>query len=66
MVTEEKIRDRCPKCGSEDIGTAVRNTTLKLYVGSTLTDLTIVDIGWRCKRCGHEWGFEQDSDRKDR
>ena len=58
MVTEEKIRDRCPNCGSEDIETAVHQ--------SRMPSTMFLDFGWRCKRCGHEFGFEHDSDRKDR
>jgi predicted RNA-binding Zn-ribbon protein involved in translation (DUF1610 family) len=58
MVTEEKIRDRCPNCGSEDIETAVHQYRAHKTV--------LLDVGWRCRKCLHEWGFEEDSQRKDR
>lgn len=46
---------KCPNCGAEgkcedEHETAIRNVKL----GS----VTIVDVGWRCWKCGNEWGFE--------
>jgi len=54
--------EKCPKCGAEgkayhgEHETAVRNVKLPrpTIFGST----TVVDVGWRCWNCGHEWGFE--------
>jgi len=54
-VKVSKPGEKCPECGAEgkyhgEHETAVRNH--KLHGQS------IVDVGWRCWNCGHEWGFE--------
>ena len=46
---------KCPKCGAEgkyhgEHVAAVR----QIKVGKT----SVVNVGWRCWNCGHEWGFE--------
>ncbi len=40
---------KCPNCGESEIGTAVRQ-----YPGLP----GVVDVGWKCYTCDHEWGFE--------
>lgn len=47
----ENKQPKCPGCG--DPGpheAAVRSGKVK--------DMGVVDVGWRCRKCGHEWGFE--------
>ncbi len=51
---------KCPKCGAEgkwqgEHETAVRNIEVGRVGG---IKRNIVDVGWRCWNCGHEWGFE--------
>ena len=51
---------KCPSCGAEgrwhgEHETAVRHLKLSRQ--------TIVDVGWRCWNCDHEWGFELLKDR---
>lgn len=41
-------RVQCPKCGS----LAEHPTEVKQPGGG------IIDVGWKCVNCGHEWGFE--------
>ena len=48
---------KCPKCGTEapqdgQHETAVRNIKL--------AGIPVVDVGWRCWKCGHKWGFEME------
>lgn len=53
-----KITDtgkKYPECGTKgkwhgEHETAVRNVKL--------ASVTVVDVGFRCWNCGHEWGFE--------
>jgi hypothetical protein len=44
----------CPKCGAkseyDNHPTAIR------LAGEG--NIRIVDVGWRCSQCRHEWGFE--------
>lgn len=53
---------KCPNCGAEgkwhgEHETAVRNFEAG-RVKPEMIKLNIVDVGWRCWNCGHEWGFE--------
>ena len=52
----------CPQCGAHgryngEHETAVRNFEVG-RVKPELIKRNIVDVGWRCWNCGHEWGFE--------
>ncbi|MBA7706117.1 hypothetical protein ES703_114963 [subsurface metagenome] len=54
------FKKKCPSCGAEgrwhgEHETAVRHLKLSRQ--------TIVDVGWRCWNCDHEWGFELLKDR---
>lgn len=57
----EKEGDRCPKCGARG-ETAVHQLTASEidgkfpYLHGVVTSM--VNVGWRCPECGHEWGFE--------
>lgn len=48
--------EKCPKCGAEgDVYQGEHETAVRQKeVGGVL----IVNVGWRCGKCGHEWGFE--------
>jgi len=39
----------CPKCGTPEAATAARQ-----YDNMP----GVVDVGWKCTKCGYEWGFE--------
>lgn len=46
---------KCPKCGAEgkhhgEHVAAVRHVKTG--------NVTVIDVGWGCWNCGHEWGFE--------
>lgn len=42
-------RKKCPACGSKLTTTAVRK----------YPDMPgLVDVGWKCIKCNHEWGYE--------
>jgi len=50
-----ELGKKCPQCGAEgrwygEHETVVRNLRLQRQ--------TIVDVGWLCWNCGHEWGLE--------
>ena len=50
-LLNEAKRRRCPSCGC--LGpheAAVRSRTVK--------GVSLVDVGWCCRKCGNEWGFE--------
>ena len=50
-MVEQGKEPGCPGCG--DPGpheTAVRS--------GKVGGVTLADVGWRCRKCGHEWGFE--------
>ena len=47
---------KCPKCGAVDRHqTAVRSGKAR-WAPSRYA--AVNDVGWRCNKCGHEWGFE--------
>lgn len=48
-MTEDSDPTACPECGNDIITTAVRQ-----YNGRP----GVVDVGWKCLTCGHQWGFE--------
>ena len=53
---------KCPECGAEgrcngEHETAVRNFEVG-RIKPEMIKRNIVDVGWRCWNCGHEWGFE--------
>lgn len=51
-VSKEEQIITCPKCGLQD-------PTHKLAIRQGYVNgVWVTDIGWRCLRCGHEWGFE--------
>ena len=45
-----EVDRECPSCGYLEWTTVTRQGRR----GNT----SIVDVGYRCDRCGHEWGFE--------
>ena len=51
----EKVENnpKCPKCNN--IGQVHIHQCEGFFNG---TPVYIVDIGWRCGKCGCEWGFE--------
>jgi ribosomal protein S27AE len=52
VKAEEKV---CPNCGLlTDHPPAVRQATVEWKD----TTFGLIDVGWYCKRCGHQWGFE--------
>ena len=63
------IGKKCPQCGAEgryngEHEMAVRNIEVG-SVGPELIKRNIVDVGWRCWKCGWEWGFELQEGGKD-
>ncbi len=49
LVYDGQIKVTCPKCQGNMIGTACRQ----------YADLPgVVDVGYKCMNCDHEWGFE--------
>lgn len=51
----------CPNCGAEGKWHGEHETVVRNFEagrGKTGVKLNIVDVGWRCWNCGHEWGFE--------
>lgn len=42
---------KCPRCGL----VAEHETCLRQ---GKIGDKTVVDVGWKCRRCGCEWGFD--------
>lgn len=46
----------CPSCGAE--GKAYKGEHETAVRNSTVNGIAVVDVGWRCWQCGHEWGFE--------
>ena len=66
MTNNPETGKKCPQCGAEgkcqgEHETAVRNH--QIYpAGRDFEPRTIVDVGWRCWNCGHEWGFELQED----
>ena len=46
---EHETAELCPKCKTTG------ETTIHEY--ETMPG-TAIDIGWKCPKCGHEWGFE--------
>jgi len=54
-VSEVETGKKCPQCGAEGKHDGEHQTAVRNY---KLPSQTIVDIGWRCWNCGHEWGFE--------
>jgi hypothetical protein len=48
LVEPERDARRCPHCGFYD----------GLNHAHTRSVPGVVDVGWRCPSCGHEWGFE--------
>lgn len=49
QVYDGQIEVICPECQCTTIGTACRQ-----YAGMP----GVVDVGYKCVKCGHEWGFE--------
>jgi len=47
----------CPSCAAEGKWYGEHETAVRNYQSPSQT---IVDVGWRCWNCGHEWGFEVD------
>lgn len=45
----------CPECGFVDQHPASVRQGTGSYAGLVAN---IIDVGWRCRQCGHEWGFE--------
>jgi C4-type Zn-finger protein len=43
----------CPKCGMQEGATACRQ-----YPNMS----GVIDVGWKCTKCGYMWGFEWSDD----
>ena len=53
IETQGKI---CPECGAKgEVWDGEHETTTRQ---SDTGNFHIVDVGWKCGKCGHEWGFE--------
>jgi hypothetical protein len=50
----------CPMCGAEGKGHNGEHEPAIIQGKGTFYDLpaNIILMGWRCWKCGHEWGFE--------
>ena len=53
-MVECNLGRKCPKCGAEAPQDGQHETAIREY---KTPELTIGDVGWRCWKCGHEWGF---------
>lgn len=52
MMDEYEKLVTCPKCGvSDEHPPAFRQHATE--------GILVVECGWRCNSCGHEWGFEE-------
>ena len=50
-MNDDPERRPCPKCGAPaPHGAAVRQRSMSGW--------NLVDMGFECRACGHEWGFE--------
>ena len=54
-VTNVEVGKKCPECGAEGKWHGEHETAVRKL---KLPSRTIIDVGWRCWNCGHEWGFE--------
>jgi len=56
----EQEHPACPKCGSREWHTSVRQGVITMGVDPTyqVTTVTVADFGYKCEKCGHEWGFD--------
>lgn len=54
---EEVVPRPCPSCGTVAVHPpGVRSG--KRFDAELGREVGVVDIGWACRACGHEWGFE--------
>lgn len=54
-MSKEGNGHKCPKCGAAGKYHGEHYAaTRQLKVGK----ITVVNVGWGCWNCGHEWGFE--------
>lgn len=49
---------KCPKCGAA--GEVYQGEHETVAHQTKVSGVLVVDIGWRCGKCGFEWGFELD------
>lgn len=51
---------KCPQCGAEGDWYGEHEAVVRNIEVGRVNDIkrNIVDVGWRCWNCGHEWGFE--------
>ncbi len=60
MSKVTNLGKKCPQCGAGgrwygEHEAVVRNIEVGRVEG---IKRNMVDVGWRCWNCGHEWGFE--------
>jgi len=49
----------CPKCGAA----GEHDAAVKQYEATVWgAPAHIIDVGWACWSCGHEWGFEREGE----
>jgi PHP family Zn ribbon phosphoesterase len=46
----------CPNCGAKGKAWQGEHATCARHCDTG--KVNIVDVGWKCYECGHEWGFE--------
>lgn len=53
---------RCPECGSVGRDDDGKTFTVATREGDTVHPMFgkahVIDVGWRCLKCNHEFGFE--------
>lgn len=49
---------KCPKCGAEGKYHGEHYAAFRQIKSGKIT---VVNVGWRCWNCGHEWGFQEES-----
>jgi len=48
---------KCPKCGAEGKHHGEHYAAVRqIKVGK----ISVVNVGWGCWNCGHEWGFDKE------
>jgi hypothetical protein len=60
-AVEENVREQpCPSCGAIGKGPNGEHATALRSGTKPGLGFVPIDVGWRCWKCGHEWGFEYD------
>jgi len=56
----EQLEPPCPTCGAIGKG-ANGEHEAAVREGKFLGLHKVIDVGWRCWKCGHTWGFDSNT-----